>query len=140
MPRSADEDERYGTQIFRSDQDFVARYLNTYYPELDGIKCELVKTVPFRRNSLLVFLNDRAIHGAEISPEEAPADLERYAYQFYIGPETQALKEMIDALPEDRQAPWRQRTSVRTKKGVVKWHEDDVKLVERSLDRNVAAP
>ena len=99
-----------------------------------------MKTVPFRRNSLLAFLNDKAIHGAEISPDEAPADLERYAYQFYIGPETEALKEIIDALPEDRQALWRQRTSVRTKKGVVNWHEDDVKLVERSARQSVPAP
>lgn len=140
LPRSAGEDERYGTQIFRGDRDFVARYSNTYYPEPDGIKCELAKTVPFRRNSLLVFLNSKAIHGADIPLEEPPKELERYAYQFYIGPETQALKELVDALPAERQAAWRQRNSVRSKKKPGDWNEEGVTLVERSSTGAPAAP
>ena len=130
LPQTPDGDERFGTQIFRCDRPVIARYLNTYYPERDGIKCELVKTLPFRQNSLLVFMNSSAAHGAEIPVDQAPAKLERYAYQFYIGPESAALKELIDDLPDEQQAAWRQRTAERSKKDLSNWHEDRVEIVE----------
>ena len=100
--------ETYGTQIFRVAGDADASYKQTYYPQQEGHSCELVKVVPFRPNSMLVFLNSRGAHGATI-PADAPPDLQRYSYQFYVAPEREALSSLIKALPADRRAMWRNK-------------------------------
>jgi hypothetical protein len=98
-------DESYGTQIFRVRGDQESSYTQTYYPEENGAVCELTKTVPFRPNSMLVFLNGTGAHGADI-PGDAPADLERYSYQFYVGPTLDALQALVAELPDDRRQKW----------------------------------
>ena len=100
------DDESYGTKIFRVSDDHESSYTQTYYPEQAGARCELVKTVPFRPNSMLVFLNGTGAHGADI-PADAPADLERYSYQFYVGPSGEALEALVADLPEARRRMWR---------------------------------
>ena len=101
--------ETYGTKIFRVAGDGDASYKQTYYPEQEGHTCELVKVVPFRPNSMLVFLNSRGAHGATI-PADAPPGLERYSYQFYIAPQREGLASLIKALPPDRRAMWRNKS------------------------------
>ena len=103
--------DTYGTQIFRVANDADANYKQTYYPEQEGHACELVKVVPFRANSMLVFLNSRGAHGATIPPD-APADLERYSYQFYIAPQNEALAALIKALPADRRRMWQSKSDL----------------------------
>jgi hypothetical protein len=103
--------DTYGTQIFRVANDADANYKQTYYPEQEGHACELVKVVPFRANSMLVFLNSRGAHGATIPPD-APADLERYSYQFYIAPQNEALAALIKALPAERRRMWRNKSDL----------------------------
>jgi hypothetical protein len=102
------DDESYGTKIFRVSGDHESSYTQTYYPEQHGAACELVKTVPFRPNSMLVFLNGSGAHGADI-PADAPADLERYSYQFYVGPSSDALGQLIGDLPDDRRQMWQEK-------------------------------
>jgi hypothetical protein len=97
--------ETFGTQIFSVADDGDAGYKQTYYPEQDGKRCELVKVVPFKANSMLVFLNSRGAHGATI-PADAPASLERYSYQFYVAPEKDALASLVKSLPPERRARW----------------------------------
>jgi hypothetical protein len=104
-------DESYGTQIFRVSGDQESSYTQTYYPEQNGARCELVKSVPFRPNSMLVFLNGTGAHGADI-PADAPTDLERYSYQFYVGPSTEALESLVADLPEERRQMWRGKGAV----------------------------
>ncbi len=101
----ARDDEAYGTQIFRVADDREATFTHTYYPEEHGSRCELVKTVPYRPNSMLVFLNSTGAHGAAIPPV-APATLERFTYQFYIGPGAETLNDLVKELPPERQAKW----------------------------------
>jgi hypothetical protein len=98
--------EAYGTHIYRVLDDGEAGYTRTYYPEQDGRTCELVKMVPYRPNTMLAFVNSGGAHGATI-PLDAPEDLERYAYQFYLGPEGEALEALIHDLPPERQVMWR---------------------------------
>jgi hypothetical protein len=47
--------EAHGTQLYRVRDDSQAPTSRVYYVEPDN--CELVKDVPFRANSMLVFLN-----------------------------------------------------------------------------------
>ena len=108
----AGDSETYGTQVFRVLDDAEADYKQTYYPEEDGRKCELVKVVPFTPNTMLVSLNSRGAHGATI-PQDAPADLERYTYQFYVAPLNEALSAFVKSLPGDRRANWRSKELVR---------------------------
>ena len=106
------DNEAYGTQIFRVRDDREAEYKQTYYPEEEGRQCELVKVVPFRRNTMLVNLNSRGAHGATIPPDAA-ADLERYAYQFYVAPLNESLSALIKSLPATRRNNWRSKALVR---------------------------
>jgi len=102
------DDEAFGTQIFSVADDQEADYKQTYYPEQAGHACRLVKVVPFRSNSMLVFLNSRGAHGASI-PADAPESVARYSYQFYIGAEECALRGLIRELPDDRRRLWQNK-------------------------------
>lgn len=102
------DDEAFGTQIFSVANDTDADYKQTYYPEQAGHTCTLAKVVPFRPNSMLVFLNSRGAHGATI-PADAPADLARYSYQFYIGPEKEALGSLVRQLTGERRRMWQNK-------------------------------
>ena len=110
LARDGDSDT-YGTQIFRVVNDEEAGYKQTYYPEEEGRTCEFVKVVAFRRNTMLVSLNSRGAHGATISPD-APADLERYTYQFYVAPQREALSALVKSLPAAQRAKWRSKAQV----------------------------
>ena len=107
------DDEAHGTQLFRVMDDREAFYKQTYYPEADGRRCELATVVPFRPNTMLVFLNSRGAHGATI-PADAVDDLERYSYQFYVAPENAALGALIRELPSDRRTTWQNKNRVAT--------------------------
>ena len=109
--------EDYGTQLFRVHRDnFVATWANTYYPEAEGLRCELAKTLPFRGNVCLSFLNlGGGAHGAGL-PAEAPANLKRYAFQFYMGPERESLKALVGRLSPERQIAWTRRVKKKDRK------------------------
>jgi hypothetical protein len=53
FPRQGDGDG-YGTQLFTVDRPVTAPGLSTFFPESAGARCELVRTVPYRANSMLV--------------------------------------------------------------------------------------
>jgi hypothetical protein len=105
------DDEAHGTRLYRVSNDREAHYKQTYYPEREGHTCELVKVVPFRPNSMLVFLNSKGAHGAEI-PESAPVTTERCSYQFYVAPDNAALAALLKSLPADRREMWKNRNKV----------------------------
>jgi hypothetical protein len=107
MARPGDS-EVHGTQLFRVFNDQEASYKQTYYPEAAGGRCELATVVPFRPNSMLVFLNSRGAHGATI-PADAIEDIERYSYQFYVSPEHEALGGLIRKLPPERRVMWQNK-------------------------------
>jgi hypothetical protein len=106
------DDESYGTELYRVDGDPESAYTQTYYPEEDGHRCELVRRVPYRPNSMLVFLNGRGAHGAQIPPT-APADLTRFAYQFYVGPSASDLAPVLEDLPPGIRERWQDKTLTR---------------------------
>ena len=81
LPRSADH-ESYGTQLYRLRREPDVTHNAPLW--VDGSDCELVKDVPARRNTALVFLNSTGAHGASI-PSDAPADTERFVYQVQFG-------------------------------------------------------
>lgn len=88
------DNESFGTSFYRIDGTPVINRRNTFFPVNEGYRCDLVKTAPFRPNSAVAFVNAGGAHGADI-PLSAPADTERYAYQFYVSPEPTALAALI---------------------------------------------
>jgi hypothetical protein len=96
--------EAYGTQLFSVDRPFVASGMKTFFPEEAGLTCTLARTIPYRANTMLAFVNSRAAHGATL-PADAPL-LERYAFQFYIKPDDGQLKKLLQQLPEADRAAW----------------------------------
>ena len=71
---------------------------------------ELVRTVPFVGNTALIFMNVPGMaHGAGI-PRDA-LQLERYAYQFYIGPPKSDLVSLVRQLPQEQAAAWNAKLS-----------------------------
>jgi hypothetical protein len=103
--------EAHGTQLFRVIGDREANYKQTYYPEADGQRCELVEVVPFRPNRMLAFMNSSGAHGADV-PTDAGERVERYTYQFYVAPENEALGALIRALPRERRAMWQNKNKL----------------------------
>ncbi len=83
------DDEAFGTTFYRMQGTPVFEASNTLFPELQGVACTPVRSTPFRANTAVAFLNFGGAHGAGI-PEDAPADTQRYAYQFYLSPDRSA--------------------------------------------------
>jgi len=102
MARNGDS-EAHGTQLYRVREDQEAPSSRVYYVEQP--RCELAKDVPFRANSLLVFLNSEGAHGASI-PKDASPDLERYIYQFRLGPTGKVINRLLQLMPPDKAAMW----------------------------------
>lgn len=93
------DDESYGTSFYRIHGDPVIDRRNTFYPGSQGLRCDLVKTAPFKPNTAVAFLNAGGAHGAGI-PKSAPEGTERYAYQFYVSPEPTALAALVPSAGE----------------------------------------
>ena len=55
---------------------------------------------------MLVFMNSAGAHGATIPDDAEPESLERYAFQFRIGPGEEASRWVLDSLPADRRPFW----------------------------------
>ncbi len=98
------DNEAYGTQLYRVKDDEEAPSGKPYYVE--QARCELVKSVPFRANSMLIFLNSTGAHGASIPADAQPANLERYLYQFRLGPTNRAIADLLARMPDDRRGLW----------------------------------
>ena len=96
--------QAYGTQIYRVTDDAEAPTSRVHY--VDPAKCELVKDVPFRANSILAFLNSEGAHGASIPNDAQPADLERYIYQFRLGPNVKVINKLLEVMSPDKAAMW----------------------------------
>ena len=103
LPRPGD-DERWGTQLYTVEGDEEARGAKPHW--IGDEQCTPVADVTFRANRMLVFLNSVGAHGAHIPDDAEPADLERYAYQFRIGPNAPSIANLMSRLPEDRKALW----------------------------------
>jgi len=86
--------EAFGTTFHRIEGAPEATQRGTYYPEHDGYRCTLVKAAAFTPNTAVAFLNAGGAHGADI-PASAPKRTERYAYQFYVSPDGDALAEIV---------------------------------------------
>ena len=96
--------EKWGTQIYSVKQDEAAGTVAPHW--IDPDRCVLAADVPFRRNTALVFLNSHCAHGAFIPEDAEPADLQRYIYQFRIGPTKAAIQKLVAMMPEDQRPSW----------------------------------
>jgi hypothetical protein len=96
--------ETWGTQMYAVDEDQEAKNAAPYW--IDEKQCRLVEDVGFRPNRLLVFLNSTGAHGAHIPAESQPEMLQRYIYQFRVGPTVDAIAKLRSMLPEERQPLW----------------------------------
>ena len=98
------DNEAYGTQLYRVSEDIEAKSGMVHYVEQG--RCELVKDVPFRANTMLVFLNSTGAHGASIPVDAQPPDLERYLYQFRLGPSAATIRRLLQLMPPEKAALW----------------------------------
>ena len=96
--------ETWGTALYSVEDDEEARGALPHWIKPE--RCRLEAEVPFRANSALIFLNSKGAHGASIPVDADPEDLERYAYQFRIGPNRAAMAALLALLPDDRRAAW----------------------------------
>jgi hypothetical protein len=101
------DDESWGTQTYSVESDEEAQ--GTAPNWIDPSRCRQVNDIAFVPNRALVFLNSGGAHGARI-PDDAPEGLERYAYQFRIGPHSKAaIGRLLEDLPADRRSFWQSR-------------------------------
>lgn len=98
------DNEAYGTQLYRVREDAEAKSGMVHYVEQG--RCELATDVPFKANTMLVFLNSTGAHGASIPADAQPAHLERYLYQFRLGPSSATIKKLLQLMPPEKAALW----------------------------------
>ena len=98
------DNEAHGTQLYRVRQDGEAPSDKPFYVEES--RCDLVTSVPFRANTMLVFLNSHGAHGASIPADATPVTLERYLYQFRLGPTSRAMTDLLTCMPKDKRGAW----------------------------------
>jgi hypothetical protein len=98
-----DDPYAYGTQFYRLHQEREAEHHSPLWVE--DHQCELVKDVPARRNSAVVFLNSTGAHGAFV-PSDAPAGTERFIYQVQFGPDDSTKQMLIDELEGAARTAW----------------------------------
>jgi hypothetical protein len=96
--------EAWGTQLYAVEDDGEASNVLPHWIRAE--RCRLMKDVPFRPNSALVFLNSHGAHGAKIPADAQPADLRRYIYQFRIGPTADSIRRLVAMLPQERRERW----------------------------------
>ena len=94
----------WGTQLYHVDEDAEAVGVSPHW--IRAARCRLAKDVAFRPNTALAFMNSQGAHGASIPADAEPADLERYIYQFRIGPTAASIRKLQALLPEDRREMW----------------------------------
>jgi hypothetical protein len=104
-----EDSEAWGTQLFSVDQDPPARGAAPHW--IDASRCRLAADIPFRRNTMLVFLNSTGAHGAQIPDDAEPENLTRYTYQCRIGPSGQAIRALMATLPEENVPLWAGKVS-----------------------------
>lgn len=103
LARKGDSPE-WGTQLYSVDEDKSARGAAPHW--IDPAQCRRKVDVPFHRNTALAFLNSWGAHGASIPPDAEPADLERYIYQFRIGPSPESVRALSALLSGEELAAW----------------------------------
>jgi hypothetical protein len=99
-----DDSDAWGTQIYAVESDREARGAAPHW--IDPAQCRLVRDIPFIPNRTFVFLNSYGAHGSQIPDDAEPATLERYAYQFRIGPTAESVEAMMATLSEERRPMW----------------------------------
>ena len=93
-----DDPQVYGTQLCRLQHEVeAASHAPSWVPEDD---VEVVREVPGRPNSAVVFLNSTGAHRASI-PSDAPPETDRYIYQLQLGPEPAVRAALNARLPAE---------------------------------------
>ena len=103
------DDESWGTQFLEVEDDRPAEGAQPLW--IDEARCRQVADVTFKPNRLLVFLNSTGAHAASIPEDAMPVDLERYIYQFRIGPKSSSIAKLVETLPESERAAWKGKVS-----------------------------
>ena len=98
------DNEAWGTQLYTVEQDEEARGTSPHW--IDPARCRQVGDVEFRANRMLILLNSVGAHGAHIPGDAQPEDLERYIYQFRIGPTAESIAMLKSSMPEERRPLW----------------------------------
>jgi hypothetical protein len=106
------DNEAHGTQLYRVRDDGEAPTSRVYYPPPET--CDLVKDVPFRPNTMLAFLNSEGAHGAMIPADAQPPDLERYLYQFRLGPHSKVINQLVQLMTPNEADKWAGAKTVRS--------------------------
>ena len=88
----------YGTQLCRLQQEQEATSHAPFWVPEDNV--EVVREVPGRPNSAVVFLNSTGAHRASI-PSDAPPETDRYIYQMQLGPEPAVRAALNARLPAE---------------------------------------
>jgi hypothetical protein len=104
------DDSRWGTDLYEVVEDDEAVGAAPHW--IENTRCRLVETVRFRKNRALVFLNSTGAHGATIPADAEPPNLERYIYQFRIGPNAESMAALAATLSPERRVLWDGKRSV----------------------------
>ena len=106
-----DDRQLYGTQLCRLQQEQESSSRAPLW--IDERNVEVVREVPGRPNSAVVFLNSTGAHRAAI-PADAPPETDRYIYQVRFGPERSVRDALSARLPVETAQRWTQKSQDKT--------------------------
>ena len=98
------DDKRWGTDLYEVDEDTEAVGAAPHW--IENTPWRKVGSVKFKRNRALIFLNSTGAHGASIPADAEPPMLQRYVYQFRIGPDAASMAALIARLSPERRVYW----------------------------------
>ena len=98
-----DDRQLYGTQLCRLQQEQESPSKSPLW--IDERKVEVVREVPGRPNSAVMFLNSTGAHRAAI-PADAPPETDRYIYQVRFGPKRSVRDALVARLPPETAKHW----------------------------------
>ncbi len=99
----SDDRQLYGTQLGRLRHERDAPSHSPFWVDEDEV--EIVREVPGRPNTAVVFLNSTGVHSASI-PDDAPPETDRYIWQLQLGPERAVRDALIGRLPAEHVERW----------------------------------
>lgn len=106
-----DDHQLHGTQLCRWRNDRESPSPSPFWVAEDEV--EVVRDVPGRPNSAVIFLNSTGVHQASI-PADAPPETDRYIYQLQLGPERSVRESLIERLPAEESQRWTMKNADKT--------------------------
>ena len=98
-----DDPRAVGTRLYSVDPDFIPIHINAAYPHAHGFQCVPAAHVASRPNTAVILVNSRVATAPHVGDDPG---LDRFTYEFGIGPALPELVDLVAKISPALQQPW----------------------------------